>query len=77
MAILELANRVAELFEKQEPWEKRRLLSFVRSDSTWDGDTLVPELRQPLDMSADAATACAEKEAAGGSSDDLCQLMGG
>ena len=77
VAILELAQRAAELFEKQEPREKRRLLNFVLSNSTWDGERLVPEFRQPFDMIADAATASAEKEAAGGSSGDLCQLMGG
>ena len=77
VAILELAQRAAELFEKQEPREKRRLLNFVLSNSTWDGETLEPEFRQPFDMIADRATACAREEAAGGSSDDLCQLMGG
>jgi hypothetical protein len=77
VAILELASRAAELFEKQEPREKRRLLNFVLSNSTWDGETLVPEFRQPFDMIAVATSQCASREAAGGSSDDLRQLMGG
>ena len=35
VAILKLANRAAELFEKQSADEKRRLLDFVLSNSTW------------------------------------------
>ena len=77
ITILELAQRAPELFEKQEARETRRLLNSVLSNCTWDGEKLVPEFRQPFDMIADAATACTEKEAVGGSSDDLCQLMGG
>ena len=73
VAILELAQRAAELFEKQEPREKRRLLNFVLSNSTWDGETLEPEFRQPFDMIALEATACAEEKAAGVASSDLHQ----
>jgi hypothetical protein len=34
LALLELAGRAADLFEKQEPREKRRLLDFVLLNST-------------------------------------------
>ncbi len=37
VAILKLANRAAELFEKQSTSEKRRLLDFVLSNSTYGG----------------------------------------
>jgi len=74
---LELAHRAAELFRRQERREKRRRLDFVQSASTWDGEHLLPKFRKPFDMIADAATACAENEAAGGSSSGLCQRMGG
>ena len=35
VTILKLANRAAELFEKQSADEKRRLLDFVLLNSTW------------------------------------------
>lgn len=39
VATLELANRTAEFFATQPASEKRRLLDFVRSKSTWgDGE---------------------------------------
>ena len=72
VALLELANRAADLFEKQPASEKRRLLDFVLSNSTWADGELTPEFRQPFDMIADAAMACATEKAAGASSDDLC-----
>jgi hypothetical protein len=48
--LLELARRAHELFERQEPREKRRLLDFVLSSSTWRGGELRAEFRQPFDM---------------------------
>jgi len=60
--------------------EKRKLLKFVLSNSQWKDGELMREFRQPFDLLADAAAAaatCAKQEAAGGTSDDLCQLMGG
>lgn len=77
VALIELASRAAELFEKQESREKRRLLNFVLSNCTWANGELTPIFRQPFDMSADAATACAKEKAAGADSDDLRLLMGG
>ena len=74
---MELANRAAELFERQEPREKRKLLNFVLSNSTWDGEQLVPQFRQPFDMIAVGAATCQKEEAVGSASDDLRQLMGG
>jgi DNA invertase Pin-like site-specific DNA recombinase len=77
IALFELASRAVELFEKQEPREKRRLLDFVLSNCTWAGGELTPQFRQPFDMIADAATRCAKEKVAGATSDDLRLLMGG
>ena len=73
VALLELANRAADLFEQQPASEKRRLLDFVLSNCTWANGELTPEFRQPFDMIADMAMACATEKAAGASLDDLCQ----
>ncbi len=70
---LELANRASELFECQPASEKRRLLDFVLSNCTWKDGELTPVFRQPFDMIADMATACATKKVAGDVSGDFCQ----
>jgi hypothetical protein len=43
---------VHELSIKQEAREKRRLLNFVLSNSTWNNGELTPEFRQPFDVLA-------------------------
>ena len=73
VALLELASRAADLFEKQPASEKRRLLDFVLSNCTWANGVLTPEFRQPFDMIALEATACAREKAAGVGSGDLLQ----
>lgn len=73
IALLELASRAVELFEKQPAGEKRRLLDFVLSNCTWANGELTPEFRQPFDMIALEATACAKEKIAGTSFGDLCQ----
>ena len=50
--LLELARRAPELFEKQEPSEKRRLLNFVLSNCTWKEGNLSVIYRQPFDLLA-------------------------
>ena len=74
VAILELANRAAELFEKQSGSEKRRLLDFVLSNSTWGDGQLTVEFRQTFDLIALGTTELKQKKAAGVGSDDLYQL---
>ena len=71
VALLELASRAADLFEQQPASEKRRLLDFVLSNCTWANGVLTPEFRQPFDMIAVEATACAREKAAGVGSGDL------
>ena len=65
IALVELANRAADLFAEQPASEKRRLLNFLLSNSFWAGGELTPEFRQPFDILADMATVGAQKMAAG------------
>ena len=54
ISLLGLAQRAGVLFEKQPAAEKRRLLDFVVSNSTWKDGELAAEYRQPFDLLADA-----------------------
>src|SRR5258708_2292699 len=54
--LLELAHSSQRLFAKQEPSEKRRLLNFVLSNSTWKGGELSIIFRQPFDLISEIAT---------------------
>ena len=49
--LLELAQRVVILYEKQNMMEKRKLLDFVLSNSTWKDGQLIPNYRKPFDLS--------------------------
>ncbi|HMK75053.1 MAG TPA: zinc ribbon domain-containing protein, partial [Thermodesulfobacteriota bacterium] len=49
MRLLELAQRAVTLYEKQHMQEKRRLLNFVFSNSTWKDGKLVHAYRKPFD----------------------------
>jgi hypothetical protein len=72
--LLHLANRAASLFKRQPASEKRRLLDFVLSNSTWKEGQLDPVFRQPFDIIADAAAMSANEKAAGNGSDGLHQV---
>ena len=52
--LLELARNAQRLFAKQEPREKRRLLSFLVSNCRWNDGVLTATFRQPFDMLAEA-----------------------
>jgi site-specific DNA recombinase len=58
--LLELARNAQPLFEKQTPREKRRLLNFVVSNSTWKDGELVSTLRQPFDLLAETTALAAQ-----------------
>jgi site-specific DNA recombinase len=75
--LLELASRAAELFERQPAGEKRRLLNFVLSNSTWGNRELTPVFRQPFDLVADGAKLSAKKKVTGVLPGDLSLVMGG
>ncbi len=51
--IIELAQRAVFLYDKQEMPEKRRLLDFVCSNSTYVDGQLIVEYRKPFDLLAD------------------------
>ena len=59
--LLELAKKAYFLFKKQNPSEKRRLLDFVCSNSTWKDRTLTATFRQPFDILAVTNTAWQER----------------
>ncbi len=67
--LLELVGRAHNLFQKQEPREKRRLLNFVLSNCVWkDGDMAV-EYRQPFDIISGTATKVRNEESIRGVSE--------
>lgn len=53
--ILELARKAQDLFRRQVPREKRRLLEFVLSNCSWKSGELTPNWRKPFDLLASAA----------------------
>jgi hypothetical protein len=50
--LLELAKKAYFLFKQQNSSEKRKLLNFVCSNSTWKDKTLTATFRQPFDLLA-------------------------
>jgi site-specific DNA recombinase len=69
--LLELGRRAHELFEKQEPREKRRLLDFVLSNCIWKDGELQATFRQPFDLIIALTKAYEHKKAAGAASNGL------
>ena len=61
--LLELAQDAVIMYEKQEMQEKRRLLNFVLSNSTWKDGQLHPHYRQPFDILAKTNIAYQQKKA--------------
>ena len=54
--LVELAQRSLQLFVKQNPYEKRRLLKFLLWNCSWKNGELKAEYRQPFDILAVAAS---------------------
>lgn len=50
--LLELAQKAAVLYEKQEMKEKRHILDFVFSNCRWKDGALIPNYRKPFDLLA-------------------------
>lgn len=75
VGILELAKRAGGLFEKQPASEKRLLLDFVVSNSTWANGELKVDFRQPFDLIAVGVTESKRMKVARVGSDDLHQVM--
>ena len=64
--ILNLAQNAHQMFAAQPAKEKRSLLNFLLSNSTWQQDTLNVEFKEPFDMLAETVDAAARVEAAAG-----------
>ena len=58
--LLSRPGRAHELFERQEPAEKRRPLNFPLSNCVWKAGVLTTEYRQPRDMLALAREAAGD-----------------
>jgi hypothetical protein len=50
--LLELAQHVVILYEKQEMQEKRKLLDFVCANLPWKAGKRIPQYRKPFDLLA-------------------------
>jgi hypothetical protein len=74
--ILELAKNAQRLFDKQEPREKRRLLSFVVSNCSWKGGELAVNLRRPFDLLADTSARASEVEESEDADLTKCEIPG-
>jgi site-specific DNA recombinase len=75
--LLELGGRAHELFQKQEPREKRRLLDFVLSNCTWKGGELQATFRRPFDLIIASTKAYEHEKAAGVASNGLFEIWRG
>ena len=62
--LLELSKKAYFLFKKQNKTEKRKLLDFVCSNSTWKDRTLTATFRQPFEIRAITNTAWQREKAA-------------
>ena len=69
--LIELEQNAYRLFEKQDSREKRRLLNFLVSNSSWRDGELTVQLRQPFDLIAEAMAIEAKRKVAGDASNDL------
>jgi site-specific DNA recombinase len=69
--LLELAQKAVTLYKKQEMEEKRRLLNFVFSNSTWKDGKLTPVYRKPFDLLALTNTAYQKEKAVSSKKDSL------
>ena len=65
LALVEVANKAAELYLGRTPEQKRRLLNFVLLNSTWRGEKLEVEWREPFNLLAESAERCRANSASG------------
>ena len=72
--LLELAQKAVALYDRQEVPEKRRLLDFVCSNSTWKSGRLAPQYRKPFDTLVVTNAKYQEEKAAGVDSNDLFDI---
>lgn len=72
--LLELSQRAAILYEKQTAREKRRIINFVCSNSSWKDGLLRPTYRQPFDMLIKSNTNFLKEKAIFRSKNDLFDI---
>ena len=65
ITILEMARNAQRLFDQEQPMEKRRLLNFVVSNSTWANGELKATLREPFGFIAEMAKFTSSANVAG------------
>ena len=61
--LLKLAERAVILCNQHSNWEKRRILNFVCSNSTWKEEQLKPNYRQQFKIIAEKKKGCRAGEA--------------
>jgi len=71
VTILELVQKAAILYDKQNMAEKRRLIDFVLSNSIWQQGKLIPTYRKPFDMLTVTNLFSQKKKAVNGKIDSL------
>jgi site-specific DNA recombinase len=72
--LLELAQKAVLLYEKQEMKEKRKLLDFMCSNSTWKDGRLIPKYRKPFDLLAVTNRAYQQTKATSPEESGLCPI---
>jgi site-specific DNA recombinase len=72
--LLELARNARNLFQRQAPREKRRLLNFFVSNCSWKAGQLTATLHQPFDLLAETTATSEKRKAAGGVANGLSQI---
>ncbi|MER9363175.1 hypothetical protein [Mesorhizobium sp. M0500] len=63
--LLELARNARQLFARQAPGEKKRLLNLLLSNCTWENGEVRAVFRQPFDLLAETTTALSSQRAPG------------
>ncbi|WP_128089495.1 hypothetical protein [Bradyrhizobium viridifuturi] len=64
--LLTVAKDAQRLFEKRPAADKRCLLNFVLSNSTWRGGQLTPTFRQPFNLIAEMSGVPPDEGGGGG-----------
>jgi site-specific DNA recombinase len=72
--LLELAQKAVLLYEKQEMKEKRKLLDFMCSNSTWKDGRLIQKYRKPFDLLAVTNRAYQQTKATFPEESGLCPI---
>ena len=63
--LLELARNARQLFARQAPGEKKRLLNLLLSNCTWDDGKVRAVFRQPFDLVAETTAALSTEQSQG------------